>query len=153
MANVYDFRPGRSIKGLSPQVLGEELERIRSARGSLTRAIVLEEATPPDSPLHVAFPWDDAQAAHEHRLQLAGRLVTSVRVLNSPVAQAPPAFVSVRTPDKGRSYVPTVEAMSDEELRVRVLAEARQFIESLERRYAHFQGIADVLGRLKQQVA
>ncbi len=153
MANVYDFRSGRSIKNVNPQEVGETLESIRRDKGTLVAADVLDAAADPDSPLHAAFEWDDSAAAREHRLQQARRLITSVRIINSPTGPATPAYVSVRTPDKGRSYTPTLETMSDDDLRARVLAEARQAIESLERRYASYAGIADLLDRLKKATA
>lgn len=150
MPNVFDFRPGRSIKNVSPQAVGAELERIRATKGTLIPADVLEAAKAEDSPLHNAFEWDDTAAAHQHRLNQARRLIVSIRILNSPVGKPTTAFVSVKTPSKGREYVPTVEAMTDDELRERVLAEVRTFIESLERRYAHFQEVSDLLGGLKK---
>jgi hypothetical protein len=63
------------------------------------------------------------------------------------------AFVSVSTPGMGRNYVPTADAMSDDELKFRVLEEIRTFIEGIERRYAHFSEVAELLGRLKSNVA
>lgn len=152
MANVYDFRGGRSIKNVNPQQVGEELERLRAASGTLTPADVLDAAADPTSPLHPAFEWDDGAAARQHRLAQARRLIVSVRVINSPVAPALPAFVSVRTPDRGRSYVPTAEALTDEELRARVLLEVRQFAEALQRRYGAFQAAADIISGLRKQV-
>lgn len=152
MANVFDFRPGRSLKNVNPQEVGEELERLQKENGSLTPAIVLEAAADPESPLHNGFEWDDTAAANHHRLNQARRLIVSIRVLNSPTARATVDFVSVKTPDKGREYVPITEALSTEELRARVMAEARQAIEALERRYAHFEGIADMLASLKKNV-
>jgi hypothetical protein len=151
VANAFAFRPNRSIKNIDPQTTGQELERIRSERGQLTPEDVVEAASDDDSPLHPAFEWDDSSAAHQHRLAQARRLIVSVRVVNSPAQSRVPAFVSVRTPDRGRTYMPTVEALTDEQIRVRVLLEVRTFIESLERRYAHFAEAAEILSRLKQQ--
>jgi hypothetical protein len=147
---VFDYRAGRSIKGLQPQVVGEELERIREARGSLTPEIVLEEATAEESPLHGAFTWSDDEAARRYRIHEARRIVTSIRVLNGPAAKPSPAFISVRTPERGREYLPISTALSEHELKVRVLAEAKQMVETLERRWSHFAEVADVLQRLRQ---
>lgn len=152
MANVFDFRPNRSIKGVNPQAVGEELERIRADRGTLTPHDVLEAAVDPDSPLHAAFTWDDSAAAREHRLNQARRLVVSIRVLNAPTARPTVAYVSVKTPDRGRSYEPTIEVMSSADLRARVLAEIRMAIEAIERRYASFAEVGDLLDRMKKQV-
>jgi hypothetical protein len=153
VANVFDFRPGRSVKNVNPQALGEWLERLRSkSGGQLTPDIVVEAAADPDSPGHAGFEWDDTAAARQHRLAQARRLIVSVRVINPPTARPIVAFVSVRTPEHGRNYVPTVEAMSDEEMKTRVLAEVRVFIESMERRYAHFAEAAALLAGLKKNV-
>jgi hypothetical protein len=151
--NVFDFRSGKSIKGLNPQEVGENLERIRAKNdGTLTPDLVLSEVEKDKShPLRDAFEWDDTKAAHQHRLLQARKLIVSVRVLNTSNGPTT-AFVSVRTPDKGRNYVPTIEALSDDDLRERLLSDARQMVESLERRYAHLKGMGDLLDRLKKAV-
>jgi hypothetical protein len=150
---VYDFRPGRSIRGLNPQAIGERLEAIRAAKGKLTAEDILEDATQEDSPLHNGFEWNDAAAGHQHRLNQARKMVVSIRVLDSPAAKPTIAYVSVRTPDKGRSYVPTIEALSDADLRQRFLVEARTFIESMERRYAHLLDVSGILDNLRRATA
>jgi len=152
VANVYDFRHGRSIKNVNPQAVGEELERIRSEKGELTPANVFEAGQNENSPLHPAFEWDVEAAALQHNLQQARRLITSIRILNSPTAKPTVAWVSVRTPAKGRSYMPTIEAMSDEEMKYRVLNEIREALEAIERRYAHFANVADVIAAAKKAV-
>lgn len=43
--------------------------------GVLRPADVVEAATPTTSPLHKYFDWDDAHAAHQHRLDQARRLM------------------------------------------------------------------------------
>jgi hypothetical protein len=150
MANVYGYRSGRSVKNVSPQAVGETLERLRAESGQLTAGGVLEAARNPESPLHPAFEWDDEAAAEQYRLSQARRLIVSVRILNGPARSTTPVYVSVRTPEKGRNYVPTIEALSDEQLRARVLADVEQFAESMQRRYAAFRDLAEVLDRLRQ---
>ena len=150
--NVYDFRHGHSLKNVNPQQVGEELERLREEKGTLLPADVLEVAANPDSPLHAAFEWDDGEAAKKFRLSQARRLIVSIRVLNSPVSTTAPVYVSVKTPKKGREYVRTTEALGDEELQARVLAEVRQYIEGMERRYSAFTTVAATLRSLKQKI-
>lgn len=150
---IFDFRPGRNVKGVNAQALGEWLEDLRTEKGSLTPAIVVEAAkADPECPGHAAFEWDKDAAAEQHWLNQARRLITSIRVLNTPMARPVTAFVTVKTPDHGRQYMPTIEAMSDDELRVRVLVEIRQALESIERRYAHFSEIGKLLENLRKQV-
>ena len=49
-------------------------------QGRITPEMVVDAARDPNSPLHSAFTWDDAQAAHEHRLAQARVLLRRVRV-------------------------------------------------------------------------
>ena len=133
--------------------MGEELERIRSERGVLTPDEVLKEAENPDSPLHEAFEWDNDAAARQHRLTQARRLIVSIRIINPPTAKPMTAFVSVRDPEHGRTYMPTVQALTSDDLRARLLMEARQMIESLERRYQYLVDAGDILDRLRKATA
>lgn len=148
---VFTFRPGRSISGCNPQSVGEELERIRQEHNGILKAEdVLAEAKDDGSPLHGAFTWDDGEAAMLHRLNEARKLIVSIRVFSPTVAKPVPCFVNVRTPDRGRGYLPTVEALTDEDLRVRVMMEIQVAIEAIERKYAHYREITDILDRVKK---
>ena len=149
MPNVYAFRSGRGVKNVDPQQVGSELERIRAEKGTLLAADVLEAATDEVSPLHSAFEWEDSAAALQHRLGQARRLIVSVRVLNGPIQPPTQAFISVKTPGKGREYLPAAEALNDEQLKARILDEIRTFVESLERKYSRFSEVAEVLSAMK----
>jgi|SRR5580700_942057 hypothetical protein len=154
MSRIFLFNQGHSVKGLSPQVIGETLEEIRQRNNGVLKAeVVLEEASAEDHALHNGFTWDDSAAAHKHRLNEARRLITSVRVVNGTTQKPIRAFINVRTAEHGRCYTDSIEAMSDDELRTRIMVEARQMIESLERRYSHLVEVGDILDRLKKSVA
>ena len=57
------------------------LEDIRKQNGGvLTPEVVLEAATPLDSPLHNEFTWDDGEAAHKQRLHEARCLIKNIRI-------------------------------------------------------------------------
>lgn len=155
MANVYDFRSGRGIVGMSPKVVGEELERIQKENdGALKPENVVEAATPVDAPLHPAFEWDDSAAAHQYRLHQARRVITSVRILNGPDAgkNPSPVYVSIRSPEHGRTYQAVAEVLGEEQLKARFLDEVRRAIESLERRYSHFEELAGLIANVKKAV-
>jgi hypothetical protein len=152
MSNMFSFRSGRHAKGIKPQTVGEELERLRAEKGTLTPESVVEDAAREDSPLHSYFTWDDAVAGHQHRLQEARKLLVSVRITNSPTIRISPAFVSVSTPDVGRNYVPVQEALSDAQIRERVMDDVRRALEAIQRRYAGFQDACALIDVLKKQV-
>lgn len=71
-----------------------------SGDGRLTAREVVDDATPSTSPLHPLFPWDDAEAADKHRLDIARSLIRSVVVTtqdSAGVAHVVPVYV--RDPD------------------------------------------------------
>ena len=150
MSNVYKFREGHSVKGVSAQDVGLELETIRIRHGSLTPKAVVEEARSEQSPLHSCFTWNNDEAADQHRLHEARRLIVSVRIVNGPASPMVPVYVSITTPEKSREYRQTTEVMSDEKIKARFMDELRRFIETLERKYKGLNDLANVLERMKQ---
>jgi hypothetical protein len=58
------------------------IDRIAAANGDgpLPEAVV-REARNPKHPLHECFDWNDEKAAHEHRLDQARALISSIQVL------------------------------------------------------------------------
>lgn len=61
---------------------------------------VVEAARPEDSPLHEYFDWDDAAAAHQHRLNQARRIIVSYTITLEVPEIRVPAAVSLRV-DRG----------------------------------------------------
>ena len=146
---IFQFRSGRSVKGVDAQMAGEELDRLRiEANGLLTAQQVLDAARDAASPLHSAFTWDDNAAAEQHRLNEARKLIVSIRVFSTAAAKSMPAYINVRSPD-GRGYKASVDVLSNEDLKARVLIEIQQHIEALERKYASFGEIGEILSRVK----
>ena len=56
------------------------LAALENDDGVITPEAVVAAAAPPDSALHGYFTWDDAKAAHAHRLDQARTLIRSVKV-------------------------------------------------------------------------
>jgi len=152
MAGVFKFRSGRAIVNINPQTCGEELERLRVEKGLLTPEVVVDAATDATSPLHAAFEWDDTAAAHQYRISQARRLITSIRIVNSPASPSVVAYVSVKTSENPRSYIPTVEALSNEDIRARLMDELDQFIRTLKSRYSGFEEAMRVIDIMKKSI-
>lgn len=135
--SVYKWK-GFVNFGCTAQVAGEELERIRvKYNGRLISANVLAEAKDQKSPLHKAFEWDNAKAAHLWRLNQAGDLIRNIVVVNKdPDGQEKTirAFVNV-TQDEDRHYTSISHAMSDDALRKQVLSQAWDELTSWKERY------------------
>lgn len=134
---VYSFRPGARVTGVSAADAGAELARLRQS-GPLTPRVVVDEARDAANPLHPAFEWDDAKAADEHRLQQARGIIRAVYVKTVSDEAPRPVFVHVTTEDGG-SYerlsvvaaTPDLYATAVDELRGKLVA-AQQSLRELE---------------------
>jgi hypothetical protein len=142
--SAYQFKAGSRFRGDADAVVGE-LERIRSATGSIRAETVLESAAGEASPLHVYFEWDDARAAHEQRLETARRLIRAV------VSAVPPGTDEVsKYVYTEREYVPLATIAADPGRYLQALAAARRDLESAERRVADLLNAAKVEGRSRK---
>ena len=109
---IYEFRT--TIHGLDANVVGSELERIRESNdGRLRTEDIVREAATDSSPLHLAFTWDDAEAAHKQRLHEARYLVRNVLVID-PEAGRQPAYynVSVRSESESDRYYQSIAVIA-----------------------------------------
>lgn len=116
----------------------DELQRIADEHGGrLTADLVLAHAQDSSNPLHAAFEWDDAKAAHRHRQQRARELIRSVRVSIRTERHIISCVGYVRDPmsDNGvQGYIAVPTLLSDAELsRVAVLEEFQRAAAHLRR--------------------
>lgn len=105
------------------------------------------------SPLHPAFEWDDAKAAHAHRLEQASYLIRSVVIVSDEGKDAAPvrAFVNVQR-DTDRSFTTVAHAMSDTELRAQVLAKALHELQSWRYRYEELVELAKLFAQVDKTI-
>jgi hypothetical protein len=73
----WEWKHGARVR-VSAVAAAEEFRQIEEADRYVTRSTVLERASDPSSALHPEFEWDDAVAAHEHRLEHASYLIRSL---------------------------------------------------------------------------
>ncbi len=133
------------IGGLSTLAdLRSLLTDIYDRHGKLTKELVLEEATPPESPLHGQFEWRNNVAAHEYRLEQAHRLIQSVRIVYKEDPEAGTkhyirAWQAVQDPvSKKYEYEPTEKVVRNPELSELVRREMARDWHNLKRRYDTF---------------
>lgn len=114
--------------------------------GTLTPELVVEEARPEGSPLHDQFTWDDAAAAHEHRLYEARALIRSIRVEVTTTEFRVQAPMFVRDPDAGHSqgYVVLTDLLDDEMRARRVVKEESGRAEAALERAAAVANVLDL---------
>jgi len=147
---IYQFKEGSHLRG-DAQAVGEKLARLE-AHGRLTPEAVLQDARVDTSPLHPFFEWDDAKAAERHRLEQAGHLIRCVTVVIEPKepdeARTIRAFVPISAPDNTRSFVPTMKALSDADLRRQVLAQAHSELGAVAKKYRELKELAEVVSAI-----
>lgn len=88
----------RRMAPVEADVVGEELERIRSLTGQLRPRTVVDEARPEGSPIHAAFEWDDSAAGEKYRVHQARNLIRAVRVVHEDDASVDDTGVSESHP-------------------------------------------------------
>jgi hypothetical protein len=129
----FKAREGASLGGLEAQVVGEELERIRSEHGQLDAPVVVNEARPEDALLHGAFEWDDTKAGEEYRKSQARRLIRSVQVITPESGESRTVYVSVKKTDGERTYQPIDVVVQHADQYASAVMEAQSRINSARR--------------------
>jgi hypothetical protein len=146
---VYAWRVGTAVQGhsrVSPQLVGETLEKIEAVHGTLKPALVIDEARPEGSALHPLFDWDDQTAAEKYRLHQARQVISSVvvrQVDNREIVKPISAFVNI-VQDDGNRYVSTVSAMSDDEKRAAILRNAHADLMRWRSKYQAMQEFSEL---------
>lgn len=142
----YSYRENNGYKGLDPDVLGSELEKIRKKHGTLTPDVTVQEAASPKSPLHPHYEWDDKKAAQEHRLDQARKMIRSIYIVieDRPDYQIP-AHINIQG-DQGatRGYFPVEEVMADPAMRAEALRRIWENLSRLRRFYSHIEEFSRV---------
>lgn len=149
---IYQFKDGAHLSG-DAQAVGEKLSALE-ANGKLTPEGVVREAKNIRSVLHPYFEWDDAKAAERWRMDQASHLIRSVTVQVEPQDHEEPriirAFVPISGADENRSYVPTLKALGDAEMRRQVLAQAHSELGAVARKYREMQELAEVVQAIEK---
>lgn len=125
--------------------LGQRFTQIAGSLELITPEQVVCDAQDPSSPLHRHFDWNDARAAHAHRLERARWLIQAVSLEIRFVGgerQRVRLFQNVTTTE-GRGYVPTPIVLSREATRAQVLAAALRELEHWQRKYNDLQVLGE----------
>lgn len=147
---IYSWRKGAHVKGgISAQVAGQELQRIRDKHEGITPEVLVDESRPEAAPLHPAFTWDDAVAAENWRKDEARHIVKSVRVEYADSSEPEPAYVNVKRsePEEGGDvsfsyYENTRAAVQDFSLYESAWRSARASVDSAVRALSDLERVA-----------
>jgi hypothetical protein len=157
---VYKFNElatlNKSLRSLDPQVVGEQIEKLRLKRGGSFDAVdLVNEARNKNSPLHDIFEWDDTEAAEQYRRQQARHLLNCVvmvsEVQNEDNKAVRRVFVSV-TDDGNRGYTTVAHVLSNAELRAKFLKKLHKELEVLQKRCEMYEDIAAMFNPLVESI-
>lgn len=135
-------------------VVRAALQAIYDEEGRLTPAAVVERARPQDSPLHGQFEWDDAAAAHRHRLDRARHLIRSVKIrYQAPTGELRETrqWVNMRTAATPSTYLSVTDVAQDDLASRVVLAEAERKFRELMRAYKDLAGFMEMARRVMDE--
>lgn len=128
-------------------IIVAELIRIAEANdGELRPCDVFEAARPESSPLHNVFNWNVEDAAYQHNLELARRLIrVTVRYIgDDPTPVRIFVSLTVDRTQEGGGYRYLAAVMSDKNMRAQLLRDALDEMKRFEAKYAKFVELADV---------
>ena len=119
-------------------IVKARLEAIARINGGVLRPFdVVQDARQPDSPLHELFEWDVEEAAQEHWMHTARRIIASVKVnitTETIVLKAPAYVRDPRLHGREQGYLETIKIRTEHEIAKEVLAgEVQNVISALRR--------------------
>jgi hypothetical protein len=150
---VYHVRAGYVCKG-DIQAIGERIRELqrrnadeRFPEGHITFEEAIEEGRPDDSPFHTSFTWDEAQAAHERRLDQARYLLNSYswEVVAEEGEKATVGIANVRIVDtvtKERFSVPSTFAASEPDYYSQMIDETNRLLRGAVSRLRILEGLS-----------
>jgi len=120
------------------KIIDRTLDQIYQRRGTITPALLLEEARNPRSEVHGFFEWDDRVAADKHRLRQATDMILAskfVAVLQSARNSRTPSADAIAAAPTVRRFLPALRGEGFR-LRTEVLSDADRRKEIVKRKKA-----------------
>lgn len=130
------------------EIVAGRVVELEKEYGICHPGLLVNDARSEESPLHPMFEWDDSIAAENYRIDQARGVLQAIRVQLTPGETPVPAFVHVKINNEP-GYAGIVRAMSDEEMKAQVLADALRQLASLQLRYDTLSELQPVWEALK----
>ena len=142
----YQFKESLAgfYKGLSPQEVQEEMERIELIHGYLTPKIIVDAASDKDHMFHPYFEWNNKEAADKWRLQQARTMMAVVVMVSDNITEPIRAIVHITTEEGKSVYQSTEVAMSNPITRKQIVERAKCELDSWRKRYYGYQELSKI---------
>lgn len=133
--------------------IAAELQNIAAENDNiLNPRDVVEFARNPETALHSQFEWNDSAAAEEYRLWQARQIIRVTVTMEAPENDPPRrVFVSMmgdRNADGG--YRLLRDVLSDDDMRARLLMEAKAEMVTFRKKYAQLSELAKVFSAMEE---
>lgn len=142
---AYRVRPGAHINQKTAAAVGPIVVRLARTGGAAED--LLEEASDPSSPAHAAFNWNDAEAAHAHRLEQARYYWRSFEIViedRNEKVHAVRQFHVVTEDDGERKYRDIRRIRENEDLMAQVLVDAKRQLAAWYAKYSTLSQMAEM---------
>ena len=148
---VYKARRGAPFAQKKAQIYGECIEEIKDKKGGAVRTrVVIEAAQDKHSLLHGYFEWDNEIAGAKYRIhqarQLLNHLTVIVKTDGEEREQKAYLNVSVITEEGSveQIYVTIDRALTDDEFRAQILAQAIKEIKYWQQKYKEYNELSTI---------
>lgn len=157
---VYKYSYRATKYAVPAQQAGEYMQELRKKNGELNKFILLDESRGENALLHNCFEWDDTKAAESYRLDQAQHFISNIVCVlvddekNEKQDKPIRAFVNVADQshsEKG-SFVPVMEALSEEKHRQIVLKNALNELQALRDKYSQLNELVKVFSAIDEVV-
>ncbi len=144
------WTPGSQFK-CDPIKASKEFDKLRAAdpEGDLIPEAIVKRAESPRSVLHKEFIWDDEEAAYEHRLTVARKMMRSIKVIREEAPETPMRMYEVvrvpateNRPKARKVYRTMEEIMADPDSRAALLHRALDELMAIRKKYHLLQELA-----------
>ena len=150
---VFQWKPLACVKA-DAQAVGEQMEKLEASCG-LTPKNLLNANREEGSPLHDEFEWNDGVAAEKFRESQAAYFIRQIVVKeerNSTEQIPVRAFVNIDV-NGTRSYHRLSRILSDEDLRHRLLSDARLEMQAFKTKYESLEELSEVFKAMNEVTA
>lgn len=148
---VYQYTWNGPKRAVDAETVGKHIEKLQAKHGEVTPELFLDSARSEKSKIHKLFEWNDSVAAEKYRRYQAQVIICSLKVEVTTEEHEPiitRAFVT--TEERATGYVHIRDAMSDEEKREKVIAEAKRDAQWYMDKYNGLVELANVMATMKE---
>jgi hypothetical protein len=147
MAWIFaDVLPIKNVKQLDPEIVGGIVEALPGEGDGKAEELV-KAARQRRHYLHGSFEWNDQQAAHQHRLEQARKIIRCLWWVEKPGAEPVRGFASITTGADGgaREYFSYTEIITNASLQRRMMETAKNDLVAWIKRYRNLKKAAPMI--------